>query len=319
MRLLIAVLAALLPALAPAQSYPSKPVKIIVPAQPGGGLDLVGRTIGDQLSRALDQSFIVENSAGAGGSIAATTTARAAPDGYTLMVGYVGTHGTNPAVRKLQYDAIKDFTPIAMVGGTPNLLVVANSVPATDVKSFIDYAKANPKKVNFGTGGIGLLNHLALEQFRGAAGLESVDYIHYKGMGPAIADMLGGQIHVLMPGLAAALPHIRAGKLKPLAITGLQRNPLVPELPTFEELGYKGFDGIQWYGIVGPARLPGDITRRLNAEINRAITSPAIQQRLAAEALQVMPMSPEQFGQFIQADIARWSALAKERNIHLDD
>ncbi len=260
MKTFLAFLLALAPLAASAQAYPSKPVKILVPAQPGGGLDLIGRTVADQLSRALDQSFIVENSAGAGGTIAAQTAARAAPDGYTLMVGYVGTHGTNPAVRKLPYDAIKDFTPIAMVGGTPNLLVVT-----------------------------------------------------------PMADMLGGQIHVLMPGLAAALPHIRAGKLKPLAITGLQRHPLVPDLPTFEESGFKGFDGVQWYGIVGPAKLPSEITRKLNGEINKAIQSPALQQRLASEAINVMPMSPEQFGQFIQADIARWSALARERNIHLDD
>jgi tripartite-type tricarboxylate transporter receptor subunit TctC len=318
-RLLIALLAALLPLMAGAQSYPAKPVKIMVPAQPGGGLDLIGRTVADQLSRAFDQSFIVENSAGAGGTIASMSTARAAPDGYTLMVGYVGTHGTNPAVRKLSYDAVKDFTPIAMVGGTPNLLVVHPGVPAADLKSFIDYAKKNPKKLNYGTGGIGLLNHLALEQFRAAAGLEEAVYAHYRGIGPAIADMLGGQIQVLFPGLAAALPHIRAGKLKPLAITGLQRHPLMPDLPTFDEAGFKGFDGVQWYGIVGPAKLPAEITRKLNAEINRAISSPALQQRLAGEAIEVMPMTPGEFGQFIQADIARWSALARERNIRLDD
>jgi len=316
---LIALLAALLPALASAQPYPAKPVKIIVPAQPGGGLDLIGRTIGDQLARAMDQSFFIENVAGAGGTLASTATARAAPDGYTLMVGYVGTHGTNPAVRKLQYDAIKDFTPIAMVGGTPNLLVISPSVPANDLQSFIEYAKTNPKKLNYGTGGIGLLNHLALEQFRAAAGLEEAVYVHYKGIGPAIADMLGGQIQVLMPGLAAALPHIRAGKLKPLAITGLKRHPLQPDLPTFEESGFKGFDGVQWYGIVGPANLPAEITRRLNSEINKAIAAPALQQRLSGEAIEPMPMTPEQFGKFIQADIAHWSALARERKISLDD
>ena len=319
MKKLLALLLALAPLIAAAQPYPSKPVKIIVPAQPGGGLDLVGRTIGDQLGRALDQSFIIENVGGAGGTLASMNTARASPDGYTLMVGYVGTHGTNPAVRKLQYDAIKDFTPIAMVGGTPNLLVVTPMVPVSDLKSFIDYAKKNPTKLNYGTGGIGLLNHLALEQFRAAAGLPDAVYAHYRGIGPAIQDMLGNQIQVLMPGLAAALPHIRAGKLKPLAITGLQRHPLVPDLPTFEESGFKGFDGVQWYGIVGPAKLPPEITRKLNGEINKAIQSPALQQRLASEAIAVMPMSPEQFGQFMQADIARWSALAKERNIHLDD
>jgi len=319
MKILLALLLAAAPLMASAQSYPTKPVKILVPAQPGGGLDLIGRTMADQLSRALDQSFIVENSAGGGGAIASQATARAAPDGYTLMVAYVGTHGTNPAVRKLPYDAIKDFTPIAMVGGTPNLLVITPAVPANDLKSFIDYAKSNPTKLNYGTGGIGLLNHLALEQFRAAAQLPDAVYAHYRGIGPAIQDMLGNQIQVLMPGLAAALPHIRAGKLKPLAITGLKRHPLVPDLPTFEELGYKGFDGVQWYGIAGPAKLPADITKKLNGEINKAIQSPALQQRLASEAITVMPMTPEQFGQFIQADIARWSALAKERNIHLDD
>ena len=314
----LALALALAPAPGAAQSYPAKPVKIVVPAQPGGGLDLIGRTVADQLGRALDQSFIVENSAGGGGSIAAQAVARAAPDGYTLMVGYVGTHGTNPAVRKLPYDAVKDFTAIAMVGGTPNILVVHPSVPATDLRGFVDYAKKNSEKLNYATGGIGLLNHLALEQFRAAAGFDAV-YAHYRGIGPALTDMLGGQIHVLMPGLAAALPHIRAKKLRPIAITGLKRHPLVPDVPTFEESGYPGFDGVQWYGIVGPAKMPAEITKKLNTEINKALASPALQQRLAGEAIDPMPMTPEQFGSFIKADIARWSALARERKISLDD
>src|SRR4029077_19539903 len=201
MRLLLALLAALVSSSVVAQAYPAKPVKIIVPAQPGGGLDLVGRTIGDQLGRALEQSFIIENSARAGGSVGAVTRARATPDGYTLMVGYVGTHGTNPAVRKLQYDAIRDFTPIAMVGGTPNILVVTPSVQSSDLKSFVDYAKKNAAKINWATGGIGTLNHLALEQFRAAAKLDEAAYAHYKGIGPSITDMLGGQVNILMPGL----------------------------------------------------------------------------------------------------------------------
>jgi tripartite-type tricarboxylate transporter receptor subunit TctC len=319
MRTAFLALALALPALAAAQGYPSRPVKIIVPAQPGGGLDLTGRTVGSELARAFGQSFIVENVGGGGGSIAAMATKRAAPDGYTLMVGYVGTHGTNPAVRKLDYDAVRDFTPVAMVGGTPNILVVGPSVPSSDLKGFIDYARKNPSKLNWGTGGIGLLNHLALEQFRAAAGLEEAVYAHYKGIGPALTDMLGGQINVLMPGFAAALPHIRAKKLKPLAITGLKRHPLAPDVPTFEESGYKGFDGVQWYGIVGPAKMPPDVTRRLNAEINKALAAPALRERLASEAIETMPMTPEQFGEFMKADIARWTRLARERNIHLDD
>jgi tripartite-type tricarboxylate transporter receptor subunit TctC len=319
MRALALLLIAVLPSMALAQAYPAKPVKIIVPAQPGGGLDLVGRTIAGEMAKAFNQSFFVENSAGAGGSVAAMATARAAADGYTLMVANSGTHATNPAVRKLSYDALKDFTPIALVGGTPMMLVVTPAVPAESLKAFVEYAKANPAKLNYGTGGIGLLNHLALEQFRGEAGLGEAVFGHYRGIGPALADMLGNQIQVLMPGLAAALPHIRAGKLKALAVTGLQRHALVPDVPTFEESGYKGFDTVQWYGIIGPAKMPADVTHRLNAEINRAITSPALQQRLASEALTVMPVSPEAFGKFMQDDIARWSALAKARNIRLDD
>jgi tripartite-type tricarboxylate transporter receptor subunit TctC len=309
----------LLPLTCAAQGYPARPVKIIVPANPGGGLDLIGRTVADQLGRAFGQTFIVENSAGAGGSIASMATARAAPDGYTLMVGYVGTHATNPAVRKVTYDAIKDFTPIAMVGGTPNLLVVHPSVPVSDLKGFVDYAKKNPSKLNWGTGGIGLLNHLALEQFRAAAGLEGAVYAHYRGIGPALNDIVGGQINVLMPGLAAALPHIRSGRIRPIAVTGLKRHPLQPDLPTFEELGYKGFDTVQWYGIVGPAKLPAEITKKLNAEINKAIAQPSLRERLSAEAIDPMPMAPEQFGAFMEAEIARYKKLAQERNISLDD
>ncbi|HTQ73598.1 MAG TPA: tripartite tricarboxylate transporter substrate binding protein [Burkholderiales bacterium] len=319
MRSALLVFALVLPAFAAAQGYPSRPVKIIVPAQPGGGLDLIGRTVGGELGRALGQSFVVENIGGAGGTLAALAAKRAAPDGYTLMVGYVGTHGTNPAVRKLQYDAVRDFTPIAMVGGTPNILVVTPSVPVSDVKSFVEYVKANPKKLNWGTGGIGLLNHLALEQFRAAAGLDQEVYAHYKGIGPAITDMLGGQINVLMPGFAAALPHIRAKKLKPLAITGLKRHPLAPDVPTFEESGYKGFDGVQWYGIVGPANLPPAIVTTLNAEINRMLADPQFAERLSSEALQPMPMTPAQFGQYMRDDIAKWTKVAKDRNIEITD
>jgi tripartite-type tricarboxylate transporter receptor subunit TctC len=310
--------AALLCEGAVAQTYPAKPVRIVVPAQPGGGLDLIGRTVADQLGRALAQSFFVENISGGGGTIASQTVARAAPDGYTLMVGYVGTHGTNPAVRKVPYDAVKDFTAIAMVGGTPNVLVVQPSLPVTDVTSLIEFAKKNPAKTNYASGGIGTLNHLAMEQFRSAAGFEAV-VVHYRGIGPAINDFRAGQTMMMMPGLAAALPHIKAQKMRPIAVTGLKRHPLLPEVRTIEESGFKGFDGVQWYGIVGPAKLPGEVTSRLSGEINKALASRSLHERLSAEAIEPMPMTPEQFGKFIESEIVRWSALAKERKIQLDD
>jgi tripartite-type tricarboxylate transporter receptor subunit TctC len=315
--LLAPLLLALLSSVAAAQAYPAKPVKIVVPAQPGGGLDLIGRTIADQLGRSMGQSFVVENVSGGGGAIASQTVARAAPDGYTLMVGYVGTHGTNPAVRKMPYDAVRDFTAIAMVGGTPNVLVVHPAVPATDLKGLVEFAKKNSATTNYASGGIGTLNHLAMEQFRGDAGFDAIT-VHYRGIGPAINDLRAGQVQMMMPGLAAALPHIRSKTMRPIAITGLKRHALLPEVPTFEESGYKGFDGVQWYGIVGPAKLPAEITHRLSAEINNALASRSLQERLSAEAIEPMPMTPDQFAKFIQAEIARWSALARERRISLD-
>jgi len=304
--------------LAAQTGYPNKAIKIIAPVQPGGGVDLVARTIADRLGRALGQSIVVENLSGGGGVVGSVATARAAPDGYTLMVGYVGTHGTNPAVRKLPYDAIRDFTPIAMVGGTPNVLVVAPALPVATLRELVAYAKANPGKLSYGSSGPGTLTHLAMEQLKVAADFDVV-HVPYRGIGPAFVDILGGQTQLMFPGLAAALPHIKAGKVKPLAVSGTRRHPLLPDVPTFAESGYPGFDGVQWYGIVGPAGLPPAIVKKLNDEINLLLANPELAERLSAEALQPMPMSPEEFGRYIRDDIARWSKLAKERNIEITD
>ena len=298
-------------------AWPSKPIRLIVPVGPGGGVDLVGRLVAEQLAKVLGQAIFVENIGGGGGSIGSLAAARATPDGHTLMVGYVGTHGTNPALRKLNYDALADFSPIAMVGGTPNVLVVSPSFPAKDFKQFAQMMKIDGDKLSYATSGPGTLTHLIMEQLKGALNSSAV-HVPYKGIGPALIDVLGGQVPIACPGLAAALPHIKAGKLRPLAITGIQRHRLLPQIPTFEELGLRGFDGVQWYGIVGPAKLPAEIVKRLNLEINKIITTKETRERLSAEALEPMPMTPVQFGSFIAQDISRWAKVGVARGIRLD-
>jgi tripartite-type tricarboxylate transporter receptor subunit TctC len=299
-------------------NYPSRPVKIIAPQAPGGGVDLVARIIADRLRVAMGQSFVIENQAGAGGAIATQMTARAQPDGYTLMIGYVATHATNPAVKhNLGYDAVRDFTPIAMLGGTPNLLVVARAVPVDTLQELVAYGKANPGKLNYGTSGVGTLNHLLMEQFKHASAVPILA-VPYRSIGQAFTDAMGGQIQVIFPGLAAAMPHVRSGAFKPLAVTGDKRHPLLPDVPTFKESGYEGFNGLTWYGIVGPAKLPESITKKLNEEINKVLASPDLRDTFAAEALNVMPMTPPQFGKYIADEIAHWKTVARASKIEAE-
>lgn len=295
--------------------YPSRTVKIIAPVAPGGGVDLVARTVAERMQKALGQTFIVENMSGGGGVIASQTTMRAAPDGYTLMLGYVATHGTNPAMRNIPYNAVKDFTAIAMVAGTPNVFVVSPSVAATTLKDFVVLAKKTP--LSFGSAGQGSLTHLLVEQFKLAVDFQAT-HAPYRGIAPAITDVLGGQTQFMMPGLAAALQHIKGGKLRPLAVTGSKRHPALPDVPTFEELGFSGFTAVQWYGVVGPAKLPTPIVERLNAEINKAISTPELRERLSGEALEPMPMTSAEFAAFIAAEVDRWTKLVRERNIEIN-
>jgi len=313
-KLLTAALAGTSIAAAAADPYPNRPVRIIAPQAPGGGVDLVARIIAEKLRVAMGQTFWIENQAGAGGAIATQATARAKPDGYTLMIGYVATHGTNPAVKKSGYDAVRDFTPIAMLGGTPNLLVVARSLPVNTLQEFVAYAKANPGKVNYGTSGVGTLNHLVMEQFKHVSGVPSMA-VPYRSIGQAFTDAMAGQVQVIFPGLAAAMPHVRSGAFKPLAVTGDKRHPALPNVPTFKESGYEGFDGLTWYGIMGPANLPEPIVRKLNDEINKILATPELREKFAAEALTVMPMTPPQFGQYVADEIRHWTEVARASRI----
>ena len=301
-----------------AQAYPNKPVRYIVPVAAGGGSDFIGRTVCERWSKALGQTFVIDNLGGGGGVIAAQTTAKAAADGYTLMQGYVATHGTSPATRKLPYDAVKDFAPIGMIGGTPNVLVVNASLPINDLNGFIDYLKKNPGKASYGSAGTGSLTQLVMELFKQQTGT-FVLHVPYRGIAPAFTDLIGGQTQAMFPGLAAALPHIRSGRVKALAITGATRHPTVKDVPTLIESGLKGFDAVQWYGVVGPAGLPAAIVKQLNETLNATLLAPDMKEKLAAEAVDPTPMSPEQFGKYIQAEVVRWTALAKDRRIQVEE
>jgi tripartite-type tricarboxylate transporter receptor subunit TctC len=308
----------LAPGLAQSQSaYPAKPIRYIVPVAAGGGSDMVGRTVTERWGQQLRQSFIVDNQGGGGGVIACQATARAAADGYTLMQGYVATHGTSPATRKVPYDPVKDFSAIGMIGATPNVLVVNAALPVKTVKEFIEYVRKNPGRISYGSAGQGSLTHLTMELFKQQ--IESfMVHIPYRGIAPAFTDLIGGQTQAMFPGLAAAVPHIRSGRVRPLAVTGLQRHPQFKDLPTLDESGFKGFDAQQWYGVVGPAGMPAPIVRQLNETLAMVLRSPELREKLSVEAIEPQVMSPEQFAAFIKADIERWTQLARDRKIQLD-
>ena len=316
----VAASLSLLTGLVSAQSssnYPSKPIKLIAPVAAGGGLDNLARKVADRLSKNLGQTIIVDNMGGGGGAIASQVTAKSAPDGYTLMIAYVGTHGTNPAVRKLPYDAIKDFTPVGMIGATPNVLIINPDLPIKNLKEFIDYAKKNPAKLSYGSAGPGTLTHLGMEQFKLAAGIFMV-HVPYRGIGPAYTDLLAGQTQAMLPTLYAAIPYLKSNRVRALAVTGQKRSSAEPNIPTFKELGFNGFDGQQWYGVVGPANMPEPIVAKLNTELNKVLASPEFNQEMTSEAMTLMPMTPTQFTNYIKEDIARWAKVAKERHIEIE-
>jgi tripartite-type tricarboxylate transporter receptor subunit TctC len=308
-----------LPGLARAQAgYPNKSIRYIVPVAAGGGSDMVGRTVTERWGKLLNQTFVVDNQGGGGGVIASQATARSVPDGYTLMQGYVATHGTSPATRKLPYDPIKDFTPIGMIGGTPNVLVVNTNVPVNTLQEFVEYVRKNPGKVSYGSAGQGSLTHLTMELFKQQINSFMV-HIPYRGVAPAFTDLIGGQTQAMFPGLAAAMPHIRSGRVRPLAVTGLVRHAQVKDLPTLDEAGFRGFDAMQWYGVVGPAGMPPAIVKQLNETLGTVLQAPDLREKLSVEAVEPQPMSADEFGQYMRTDIARWTKLARERRIELDN
>lgn len=297
--------------------WPSKAMRFVVPVAPGGSADMLARTIGERLGKALGQPVVVENVSGGGGVIATQAIARAMPDGHAFMLSYSATHSTNPAVRKVPYDPDKDFTPIAMIGGTPNVLVVNAGLDAANFRDFLALLKANPTKYSYGSAGQGTLTHLAMEQLKESTRTFMV-HVPYRGGSPMMADLIGRQTHAAMPSLSTALPHIRGGRIRALAVTSAKRHPALPEVPTLEELGLKGFSTVQWYGVHGPAGMPREVVRRLNEEINRQILAQDLQEKLAHDAITVMPMSPEQMRDYVQRDMRLWTQLVQTRKLVVD-
>lgn len=298
---------------AAASVYPDRPIRLVIPFAPGGSNDIVGRLIGSQLGERLGQPVIIDNRGGAGGVIGSELVARASPDGYTLLIVSVA-FAFNPALYKLSYDSIKSFAPIGMIGSGPNVLVVNPKLPVNSVKELIEYARANPGKLNLASAGIGSFQHLSGELFNRMAKID-MTHVPFKGGGPAMTDVMSGQSQVTIGSLIQMQGHIRAGRLKPLGVGSLKRNPTLPDVPSISESALPGYEAANWWGVIAPAGTPMAIINRLNKELNASIESPTVQKFLAAEGAVPMPTTPGEFAKVIANDIARWGKVVRDAGI----
>jgi tripartite-type tricarboxylate transporter receptor subunit TctC len=298
-----------------AQSYPDKPIRIVIPFPAGGGPDLVARLIAPKLTEALGQPIVFDYRVGANGTIGNEFVARSAPDGYTLLMGAAGALTVAPHVyAKVQFDTFKDFEPIALVGTSPYIVALHPSVPASSVAELTAYAKANPGKLNYGSSGTGGLPHLAGELYERLAGVDLV-HVPYKGIAPAITDLVGGQVQLLFGDVGLVLPHVKAGNLKAIAVTSKQRATPLPDVPTMIEAGVPGYQMGTWWGLLAPAGTPRPIVARLNAEVRKALSLPEIQSAFKARSLEYELTTPEQFAARIRDEYDTWGKIVKEANI----
>ena len=312
--------AALSPSPAWAQApdaWPSRPVRFILPFPPGGGTDILGRLIAERLTANLGQPVVTENRGGAGGNVGAEAAAKSAPDGYTIVLAAPSLAISPSLYSKLNYDPVKDFAPVSLVATVPNVMVTNPSVPANTLGEFIRLAKTKPGEMNFGSGGSGTSNHLAGELFNIVAGVKLV-HVPYKGVNLAMNDVLSGRIQLVVIGIPAAAPHIKAGRLRALALVAPRRSPVLPEVPTVAEAGLPGFEVTTWYGILAPAGTPGAIVVRLNAELVRVMHSPDLKERLAAMAADPATSTPEEFGDYIKREIAKWGEVVHQAGLSAD-
>ena len=317
-RLLAVLLAAFVPTAALAQTYPAKPIRWIVPFPPGGGNDTIARLVGQKLSAALGQQVIVDNRPGAGGTIGAEAAARSPADGYTMFLAGVATHGINPNLRrKLPYDAIKDFQAVSLIASAPLLVVVHPSLPAKSVKELIALAKTRPGQINYASNGAGGSSHLAVELFDMMTGVRMA-HIPYKGLTPALTDLLSGEVQVMFSSAVAMLPQVKAGRLRAIAMTGSKRSAAIPNIPTVAESGVPGYETGSWYGVVVPAGTPKAAIDRLSREIQTIVKSQDITTKLNEEAVIPVGSTPEAFDKHIRAELARWAKVIKAAKIELE-
>lgn len=301
-----------------AQPFPSKPVRLIVPFPPGGAVDYYARAVQNRLQETLGQPILIENRSGAGGMLGADLVVKAAPDGYTLLVGNIASLAMNVGLySKMTYDPRKDLTPIMRTVAVNYVMTVHPSVPARSVKELIDHAKANPGKLSYGSAGSGSAPHLATELLKQRAGIDML-HVPFKGGGPMVADLLGGQIHIVIADQANLMPHVKAGKLRALAVGTLQRSASYPDIPTIAESGFPGFEARAWQGIAGPANLPADIVTQLNAAFAKAMAFPEVHQRLLDGGLDPITGTPEDFAAFIRSEIDKWAKVAKDVGARVD-
>ena len=316
--LLLAAALAALPMAAFAQGYPSKPIRFVVPYPPGGPLDTIARLLGQKVSEGVKQPVIVENKPGAGGNIGADFVAKSLADGHTILMGAVATHAINPTLyAKIPYDPVRDFAPITQVASTPNVLVVNPSLPVSSVAELIAHAKANPGKLNFGSGSTGSAGHLAGELFNSLAGVQ-MTHIPYKGAAPAMRDLIGGQIHLMFDNLASSLTQVRAGRVKALAVTTANRSSLAPELPTVAESGLAGFDISTWFGIFAPAGTPREAITRLHTEFTRALAAPDVREKMLNMGAEPVGNAPAEFAAFIRAEAGKYARVIKASGARVD-
>lgn len=297
-----------------AQSYPTRPIRMIVAYPPGGGTDIVGRMIAQKLSENLGQTVVVDNRGGATGNIGTELAARATPDGYTLLMGNVAPNAINVSLfKKLPYDPVKDFAPVSLAAVTPNILVVQPSLPVKTVKDLIALAKSKPGTLNFPSAGIGSSSHLAGEMLKTMAGIDMV-HVPYKGGGPALIALLSGQVQIMFATLPAAMPHVKSGKLRPVAVTTSRRSQALPELPTIAESGVPGYEAATWYGLLAPAGTPKAIVGRLHAEIVKILATDT-RQLLMAQGFEPAGSSPSEFASYIKTEIVKWAKVIKDAGI----